>query len=123
MLRKARGPGPSIERAGPGGAAVLFAPRTPGERWPWWLPDRARSASGSAAFRHGKTLIGRILRERLRGRGLRTEFPNNDEVRRDLSFPLGFDRDLREAHAFRVAYAAKILVRLGAMKFVALISP
>lgn len=71
----------------------------------------------------GKTTIGRILFERLKARGFRAEFLDGDEVRRGLSSDLGYDRRSREAHARRVAYVAKVLVRQEVVPVVALISP
>ena len=71
----------------------------------------------------GKTTLGRLLCERLTERGLRTELLDGDEVRHGLSADLGFDRGSREAHARRVAYVAKVLVRHGIVPIVALISP
>jgi len=71
----------------------------------------------------GKTTLAHLVAERLRARGLRVELLDGDEVRRGLSADLGFDRRSREAHAARVAYVAKLLVRHGVVAVVALISP
>ncbi len=71
----------------------------------------------------GKTTIGKILVERLSGRGRFAELLDGDEIRRGLSADLGFDRASREAHAGRVAFVAKLLARNGAIPIVALISP
>lgn len=71
----------------------------------------------------GKTTLAHLLSERLRERGLPTELLDGDEVRRGLSADLGFDRKSREAHARRVTFVAKVLVRHGVIPIVALISP
>ena len=71
----------------------------------------------------GKTTIARLLAEQLRARGLETELLDGDEVRQGLSSDLGYDRTSREAHARRVAFVAKLLVRHGVVPIVALISP
>ena len=71
----------------------------------------------------GKTSIAKALVPLLQARGWNVELLDGDEVRRGLSADLGFDRAAREAHARRVAYVAKVLVRNGAVPIVALISP
>jgi adenylylsulfate kinase len=71
----------------------------------------------------GKTTIGRIVVEQLKGRGWHAELLDGDEIRRGLSADLGYDRASREAHAGRVAFVAKLLARNGAIPIVALISP
>jgi adenylylsulfate kinase len=71
----------------------------------------------------GKTTLARELSAQLRQQGFATELLDGDEVRRGLSADLGFDRASREAHAVRVAYVAKLLVRHGVIPIVALISP
>jgi adenylylsulfate kinase len=71
----------------------------------------------------GKTTLARVLSERLRARGMRTELLDGDEVRKGLSADLGFDRKSRESHARRVSFVAKLLVRHGVVPIVALISP
>lgn len=71
----------------------------------------------------GKTTIGDILIEHLRGMGRKVESLDGDEVRRNLSRDLGFSKEDRETHAMRVAYVAKLLSRNGVAVIVALISP
>lgn len=71
----------------------------------------------------GKTTLARELSTQIRAQGFATELLDGDEVRRGLSADLGFDRASREAHAIRVAYVAKLLVRHGVIPIVALISP
>jgi adenylylsulfate kinase len=71
----------------------------------------------------GKTTIGDIVIERLRGMGHKVESLDGDEVRRNLSPDLGFSKEDRETHARRVAYVSKLLARNGVAVIVALISP
>jgi adenylyl-sulfate kinase len=71
----------------------------------------------------GKTTIGDIVIERLRGMGHKVESLDGDEVRRNLSPDLGFSKEDRETHARRVAYVSKLLSRNGVAVVVALISP
>ncbi len=71
----------------------------------------------------GKTTLAREVEILLRERGLDTELLDGDEIRRGLSADLGFDRASREAHAARVVFLAKALVRHGVVPIVALISP
>ena len=71
----------------------------------------------------GKTTLAGEISARLRERGFATELLDGDEVRRGLSADLGFDRASREAHATRVMFVAKLLVRHGVIPIVALISP
>jgi adenylylsulfate kinase len=71
----------------------------------------------------GKTTIGDIVIERLRGMGHKVESLDGDEVRRNLSPDLGFSKEDRETHAKRVAYVSKLLARNGVAVIVALISP
>jgi len=71
----------------------------------------------------GKTTLAHRVSLLLAERGRRVEVLDGDEIRRGLSSDLGFDRAAREAHAGRVAYVAKLLVRNGVVPIVALISP
>jgi len=71
----------------------------------------------------GKTTIARGLEAELRGRGLRVEVLDGDDVRRSLSPELGFSKGDRETHARRVVYVGKLLSRNGVAVIVALISP
>ena len=71
----------------------------------------------------GKTTLAKEVEILLRERGLDTELLDGDEIRRGLSADLGFDRTSREAHAARVVFLAKVLVRHGVVPIVALISP
>ena len=71
----------------------------------------------------GKTTVARELEDELRGRGLKVEVMDGDEVRKGLSRDLGFSKEDREIHAMRVAYVSKLLSRNGVAVIVALISP
>jgi adenylyl-sulfate kinase len=71
----------------------------------------------------GKTTIARHLVALLTERGYDLELLDGDEVRRGLSADLGYDRASREAHARRITFVAKLLVRHGVIPVVALISP
>ena len=71
----------------------------------------------------GKTTIARGLAEALRRRGWRVEVFDGDEVRKNLSPGLGFSKEDRDTHAWRVAYISKLLSRNGVAVVVALISP
>lgn len=71
----------------------------------------------------GKTTIARRLEDELRGRGLKVEVMDGDEVRQGLSKGLGFSKEDRRTHAMRVAYVSKLLSRNGVAVIVALISP
>ncbi len=71
----------------------------------------------------GKTTLAGTLAPILRLRGWNVEVLDGDEIRRGLSADLGFDRAAREAHAGRVTFVAKLLVRNGVIPIVALISP
>ena len=88
--------------------------RTPGPGFCLWLTGLPCA---------GKTTLAREVSERLRERGFDTELLDGDEVRHGLSADLGYDRASREAHAARVMFVSKLLVRHGVIPIVALISP
>lgn len=71
----------------------------------------------------GKTTIARVLERELRGRGLRVELLDGDEVRRWLSPEAGFSREDRERHLRRVAYVSKLLARNGVAVIASFVSP
>jgi adenylylsulfate kinase len=71
----------------------------------------------------GKTTIARCLEKKLRGRGLKVEVFDGDEVRKNLSPDLGFTPEERELHNRRVIYMAKLLARNGVAVIISLISP
>ena len=71
----------------------------------------------------GKTTIARVLERELRGRGLRVELLDGDEVRRWLSPEAGFSREDRERHLRRVAYVSHLLARNGVVVIASFVSP
>ncbi len=88
--------------------------RTPGPAFCLWLTGLPCA---------GKTTLAREVSVLLRDRGFDTELLDGDEVRHGLSADLGYDRASREAHAARVMFVSKLLVRHGVIPIVALISP
>lgn len=71
----------------------------------------------------GKTTISNELNKIYVENGLYTETLDGDEVRRNLSPDLGFNKKDRELHAFRIVYVSKLLARNGVAVNVAIISP
>ena len=71
----------------------------------------------------GKSTVAVWLAAKLRGRGLKTEVLDGDEVRAMFSPELGFSRKDRELHARRVSYVARLLARNGVAVLVAMITP
>lgn len=71
----------------------------------------------------GKTTLAQRLRGELQKVGVDAEMLDGDEVRRDLSPDLGYDRKDREVHARRVSYVARLLARNGVTPLVAMITP
>ncbi len=71
----------------------------------------------------GKTTLAKLMEAKLKGRGLKVELLDGDEVRKGLSADLGFTKKDREIHAQRVAYLCKLLSRNGVVAIVSLISP
>ena len=71
----------------------------------------------------GKTSVARVVAEKLRGKGLKVELLDGDEVRRWLSPEAGFTREDRERHLRRVAYVSKLLARNGVVVLCSFVSP
>ncbi len=71
----------------------------------------------------GKSTLANLLSAELRGRGVRVELLDGDEVRQNLSKGLGFSREDRDANILRIAYVARLLARNGVAVLVAAISP
>lgn len=71
----------------------------------------------------GKSTLANLLATYMRGRGLRVEVLDGDEVRANLSKGLGFSQEDRETHLLRMAYVARLLARNGVVVIVAAISP
>jgi len=71
----------------------------------------------------GKTTVSKIVEQELRDRGLSVESLDGDEVRQNLSKDLGFSKEDRDKHIFRVGFVAKLLSRNGVATLAAFISP
>jgi adenylylsulfate kinase len=71
----------------------------------------------------GKTTLADALVPRLRRSGRVADRLDGDEIRRNLSSDLGYDREGRLAQARRVAFLAEVLSRNGVYVVVALITP
>jgi adenylylsulfate kinase len=71
----------------------------------------------------GKSTIASLVAHELRSRGERVEVLDGDEVRRHLSYGLGFSRADREENLRRIAYVADLLSRNGVHVVTAAISP
>jgi adenylyl-sulfate kinase len=71
----------------------------------------------------GKSTLARLLEGELRGRGLRVEVLDGDEVRERLSRGLGFSKQDRDDNIRRIAFVAKLLARNGVVAITAAISP
>ena len=71
----------------------------------------------------GKSTLGRELERVLRGRGLRVEVLDGDEVRQNLSKGLGFSKEDRDTNILRIGYVAQLLSRNGVAAITAAISP
>jgi adenylylsulfate kinase len=90
--------------------------------------DRADDTAGATLWltglpSAGKTTVATALAERLRARGERVQILDGDELRRNLSADLGFDRASRDAHVRRVGYVAELLARNGVVVLVPVIAP
>jgi adenylyl-sulfate kinase len=71
----------------------------------------------------GKSTIAQGVEKELRGRGLKVEDFDGDEVRRNLSKGLGFSKEDRDTHNKRIIYVCRLLTRNGVNAIVSLISP
>jgi adenylylsulfate kinase len=71
----------------------------------------------------GKTTLAVALADIIRLRGDRVQILDGDELRRNLSADLGFDRPSRDAHVRRVGYVAELLARNGVVVLVPVIAP
>ncbi len=71
----------------------------------------------------GKTTLARLTADSLRGRGMRIEVLDGDEIRRRLSPELGFSRKDRDRNVVRLAFLSELLARNGVSVIVAAISP
>jgi adenylylsulfate kinase len=71
----------------------------------------------------GKSTVARLVADALRARGERVELLDGDEIRRHLSYGLGFSRADREENLRRIAYVADLLSRNHVHVITAAISP
>lgn len=71
----------------------------------------------------GKSTIGRAVHEELSASGARTEWLDGDEVRRNLSQGLGYERADRDENVRRIGFVAELLTRHGVIVVVSAISP
>jgi adenylylsulfate kinase len=71
----------------------------------------------------GKTTLTEKLIPELRGRGLRVEVLDGDEVRTNLSKGLGFSKEDRDTNIRRIGYVSRLLARNGIGVITAAISP
>lgn len=71
----------------------------------------------------GKSTVSQLVAHGLRERGERVEVLDGDEIRRHLSYGLGFSRADREEHLRRIAFVADVLSRNAVYAIAAVISP
>ncbi|HYJ46463.1 MAG TPA: adenylyl-sulfate kinase, partial [Pyrinomonadaceae bacterium] len=71
----------------------------------------------------GKTTLTEELVPELRGRGVRVESLDGDEVRTNLSKGLGFSKEDRDTNIRRIGYVSRLLARNGVGVVTAAISP
>src|SRR5450759_4270079 len=71
----------------------------------------------------GKSTLSEIIEKELRGRGMRVEVLDGDEVRTHLSKGLGFSKEDRDTNIRRIAWVARTLARNGVAVITAAISP
>ena len=71
----------------------------------------------------GKSTLSNQLATELRGRGLKVEILDGDEVRTNLSKGLGFSKEDRDTNIKRIGYVCKLLTRNGVVAISAAISP
>jgi adenylylsulfate kinase len=87
------------------------------------LADRAFTLWCTGLSASGKSTLCEAVAGELGRRGVRVAWLDGDEVRRELSYGLGFSREDRVENARRVAYVASTLNRYGVSVLVSLISP
>ena len=71
----------------------------------------------------GKSTLASLLTTELGTRGVHVESLDGDEVRKDLSHGLGFDREDRDRNVRRIGLVARMVARSGACAITAAISP
>ncbi len=87
------------------------------------MPDRAFTLWCTGLSAAGKSTLCEAVADELGRRGVRVAWLDGDEVRRELSYGLGYSREDRVENARRVAYVASTLNRHGVNVLVSLISP
>lgn len=71
----------------------------------------------------GKTTLSQAVYERLWSMGRKVELLDGDELRRNLSKDLGFEKKDRDENIRRIGFVADLLTRNGVIVLVAAISP
>lgn len=71
----------------------------------------------------GKSTLAALVSERLRQEGVHVEALDGDEVRKHLSWGLGFSREDRDRNVRRIGYVARLVSRAGSCAITAAISP
>ena len=71
----------------------------------------------------GKSTLAKRIEDELRGRGIRVENLDGDELRKNLHPDLGFTRGEREINNRRTAFICRLLNRNGIATIVAMITP
>jgi adenylyl-sulfate kinase len=71
----------------------------------------------------GKSTLSEQIAPALRGRGLKVEILDGDEVRTNLSKGLGFSKEDRDTNIRRIGYVCNLLSRNGVVAISAAISP
>ncbi len=71
----------------------------------------------------GKSTLASLLTTELGAQGVHVESLDGDEVRKDLSHGLGFDREDRDRNVRRIGLVARMVARSGACAITAAISP
>jgi len=71
----------------------------------------------------GKSTLAARLADRLAGEGVHVESLDGDEVRKYLSYGLGFSREDRDQNVRRIGFVARVAARSGACAITAAISP
>ncbi len=71
----------------------------------------------------GKSTLSKLLSDELKGRQMRVEVLDGDEVRQNLARGLGFSKADRDENIRRIAFVAHLLARNGVVAITAAISP
>lgn len=71
----------------------------------------------------GKTTLGSLLVKTLRGRGLKAELLDAEELRKTISKGLGFGREDRRENVRRISWVARMLAQHEIVAVVAAVSP